>query len=267
MPIVITPIKKKKTPMPKPRPKSLKADKTESLDKKFSAGVSATNKKNMQNVKKKKDGGKLSAAKKKVNDPDYNVMSGRKGNVNQKKAESMGKKGRRAGPIEKGVMGAGLALLTRGKAGTGAALTGAKALGKRIFKTAKDVGSVTIGKSKTQPKKGGEYRVVKPTPPKKRQTISGISKRSTQTGKGIRSTPKPIVSALGVAGSKKKDKTPTPKPRPFAVKPTAPKFKGVDRPKKGMFMKEGSGISGKDMRKAKDSNVKFKSEVIKRKKK
>ena len=109
--------------------------------------------------------------------------------------------------------------------------------------------------------------MVKPTPPKKRQTISGISKRSTQTGKGIRSTPKPIVSALGVAGSKKKDKTPTPKPRPFAVKPTAPKFKGVDRPKKGMFMKEGSGISGKDMRKAKDSNVKFKSEVIKRKKK
>ena len=59
MPIVITPTKKKKTPMPKARPKSLKADKTESLDKKFSAGVSATNKKNMQNVKKKKDGGKL----------------------------------------------------------------------------------------------------------------------------------------------------------------------------------------------------------------
>jgi len=267
MPIVITPIKKKKTPMPKPRPKKdpFRADKTESLNKKFSAGVSATNKKNMQNVRKKKDGGKLSAAKKKVNDPDYNVMSGRKGNVNQKKAESMGKKGRRAGPIEKGVMGAGLALLTRGKAGTGAALTGAKALGKRIFKTAKDVGSVTIGKSKTQPKKGGEYRVVKPTPPKKRQTISGISKRSTQTGKGIRSTPKPIISALGVAGSKKKDKTPTPKPRPSSIKPRQPK--GVDRPKKGMFMKEGSGISGKDMRKAKDSNVRFKSEVIKRKKK
>ena len=55
MPIVISPTKKKKTPMPKARPKSLKADKTESLDKKFSAGVSATNKKNMQNVKKKKD--------------------------------------------------------------------------------------------------------------------------------------------------------------------------------------------------------------------
>ena len=265
MPIVITPTKKKKTPMPKARPKSLNADKTESLNKKFSAGVSAANKKNMQNVKKKKDGGKLSAAKKKVNDPDYNVMSGRKGNVNQKKAESMGKKGRRAGPIEKGVMGAGLALLTRGKFGTGAALTGAKEIGKRAYKAAKDVGSVTIGKSKTQPKKGGEYRFVKPTPPKKRQTISGISKRSTQTGKGIRKTPKPIVSALGVAGSKKKDKTPTPKPRPFAVKPTV--SKGVDRPKKGMFMKEGSGVSGKDMRGAKDSNVRFKSEVIKRKKK
>ena len=58
MPIKIVPIKKK-TPMPKARPKSLKADKTESLNKKFSAGVSATNKKNMQNVKKKADGGKL----------------------------------------------------------------------------------------------------------------------------------------------------------------------------------------------------------------
>jgi hypothetical protein len=31
-------------------------------------------------------------------------------------------------------------------------------------------------------------------------------------------------------------------------------------------MKEGSGVSGKDMRGAKDSNVKFKSKVIKRKK-
>jgi hypothetical protein len=160
-------------------------------------------------------------------------------------------------------MGAGAALLTRGKFGTGATLTGAKALGKKIFKTAKDIGSVTIGKSKTQPKKGGEYRVVKPTPPKKRQTISGISKRSTQTGKGIRSTPKPIVSALGVAGSKKKDNIvkpkniATPKPRPSSIKPK----------KKGMFMKEGSGVSGKDMRNAKDSNVRFKSEVIKRKKK
>ena len=48
-------------PMPKPRPKSLKADKTESLDKDFSARVSATNKKNMQNVKKKKDGGLMEA--------------------------------------------------------------------------------------------------------------------------------------------------------------------------------------------------------------
>ena len=58
MPIKIVPIKKK-TPMPKARPKSLKADKTESLNKKFSAGVSATNKKNMKNVKKKAGGGKL----------------------------------------------------------------------------------------------------------------------------------------------------------------------------------------------------------------
>lgn len=262
MPIKIVPIKKK-TPMPKSRPKSLNADKTESLNKKFSAGVSAANKKNMQNVKRKKDGGKLASAKKKVNDPDYNVMSGRKGNVNQKKAESMGKKGRRAGLVEKGVMGAGLALLTRGRSGTGAALTGAKEIGKKAYKAAKDAGVVAVGKSRTQPKKGGEYRFVKPTPPKKRQTISGISKRSTQTGKGIRKTPKPIVSALGVAGAKKKDNVVkpknvvTPKPRPSSIKPK----------KKGMFMKEGSGVSGKDMRGAKDSNVRFKSEVIKRKKK
>ena len=58
MPIKIVPIKKK-TPMPKARPKSLKADKTESLNKKFSAGVAAANKKAMSNVKKKAGGGKL----------------------------------------------------------------------------------------------------------------------------------------------------------------------------------------------------------------
>jgi hypothetical protein len=44
-------------PKPKLRPKSLKADKTESLDKEFSKNVARTNKKNMDNVKKKKDGG------------------------------------------------------------------------------------------------------------------------------------------------------------------------------------------------------------------
>ena len=37
---------------PKSRPKSLKADKTESLDKEFSKKVAKTNKKNMANVKK-----------------------------------------------------------------------------------------------------------------------------------------------------------------------------------------------------------------------
>ena len=58
MPIKIVPAKKK-TPMPKARPKSLKADKTQSLNKKFSAGVSAANKKAMDNVKKKAGGGKL----------------------------------------------------------------------------------------------------------------------------------------------------------------------------------------------------------------
>jgi len=70
MPIYFEGMDKKKVPTPKPRPKNLKkknkkkdpfrADKTESLDKKFSAGVTATNKKAMDNVKKtnkKKDGG------------------------------------------------------------------------------------------------------------------------------------------------------------------------------------------------------------------
>ena len=69
MPIYFEGMDKKKVPTPKPRPKNLKkknkkkdpfrADKTESLDKKFSAGVTATNKKAMDNVKKtnKKKGG------------------------------------------------------------------------------------------------------------------------------------------------------------------------------------------------------------------
>ena len=57
-----------------------------------------------QLVKAKKSGGKLEAAKKKITDPDYNVMSGRKGNPNQKKAESMRKKGRRAGKVEKAIL-------------------------------------------------------------------------------------------------------------------------------------------------------------------
>jgi len=213
---------------------------------------------NKMPTKKMKKGGKVPMPKPA---PKTNVFTGsRKKDVNQAKAESMGKKGRRAGTIEKGLIGAGLALATRGKAGAGAALTGAKELGKKIFKTAKDVGSVAANKSKTQPKKGGEYRMVGRKPPKK--TISGISKRSTQTGKGIRKTPKPIVSALGVAGAKKKDNVvkpknvATPKLRPSSIKTK----------KKGMFMKEGSGVSGKDMRGAKDSNVKFKSKVIKRKK-
>jgi len=223
-------------------------------------GGSMYMKKTKPAVKRYKKGGKVPMPKPA---PKTNVFTGsRKKDVNQAKAESMGKKGRRAGTIEKGLIGAGLALATRGRAGTGAALTGAKEIGKRAYKAAKDAGVVAVGGSRTQPKKGGEYRMVKPRPPKKRQTISGISKRSTQTGKGIRKTPKPIVSALGVAGAKKKDNVvkpknvATPKPRPSSIKPK----------KKGMFMKEGSGVSGKDMRGAKDSNVKFKSKVIKRKK-
>ena len=53
MPIIITPIKKKKkVPMPKPRPKSLKADKTESLDKEFSKNVAKQNAKAIKEIKK-----------------------------------------------------------------------------------------------------------------------------------------------------------------------------------------------------------------------
>jgi len=61
---------KKKIVMPKPRPKSLNADKTESLNKNFSLNVSKVN-------KMKTGGQALEDAKKKINDPNYNVMSGR----------------------------------------------------------------------------------------------------------------------------------------------------------------------------------------------
>ena len=85
-------------------------------------------------TKKMKNGGKVPMPKPA---PKTNVFTGnRKKDVNQAKAESMSKKGRRAGPVEKGLMGAGLAFLSRGRAGTGAALTGAKEIGKRIVKTA-----------------------------------------------------------------------------------------------------------------------------------
>ena len=213
----------------------------------------------------KKKGGKLEAAKKKITDPDYNVMSGRKGNPNQKKAESMGKKGKRAGKVAKTIIGAATFAVPgmRGK-GTGNIVGGLKSLGKAITKKVKDVGSSTIGTAQTQPKRGGQYRMV-PKKPGKGKTISGISKRSTQTAQGLRSTPKPTLSALGVAGSKPKKKTttPTPKPRPMMTKPK-PRPKSIG--KKKMFMKEGSGISGKDMRKAPDSKVEFQSKVMKRKK-
>ena len=53
MPIKIVPINKKKKKDP------FRADKTESLNKKFSRGVSDANKKAMKNVKKKADGGSL----------------------------------------------------------------------------------------------------------------------------------------------------------------------------------------------------------------
>jgi len=55
MPIIITPTKKKKkVPMPKPRPKKdpFRADKTESLDKKFSKNVAKQNEKAIKEIKK-----------------------------------------------------------------------------------------------------------------------------------------------------------------------------------------------------------------------
>lgn len=68
-------------PKPKLRPKSLKADKTESLDKEFSKNVARTNKMNMDNVKKKKDGGLIGGQKKldknkdgKISGADFAMM-------------------------------------------------------------------------------------------------------------------------------------------------------------------------------------------------
>ena len=61
MPIVITPTKKKKKD-------PLRADKTESLNKKFSKGVSDANKKAMKNVKKKAGGGVIDSYKKRTAD-------------------------------------------------------------------------------------------------------------------------------------------------------------------------------------------------------
>ena len=213
----------------------------------------------MSETNKKKSNEKFKKAVKKQS--KIKGLGGTTTDVNQSKAESMRKKGRRAGPIEKGVLGAAALLATRGKFGKGSLVAGAKEVGKKIFKTTKDVGSVAANKSKTQPVKGGEYRMVARKPPKK-PMLSGISKRSTQTGKGIRSTPKPIISALAVSGAKKKDNVvkpknvPTPRSRPISIKPK----------KKGMFMKESSGLRKDDNKKLKDSKVKFKSEVIKRKK-
>ena len=57
MPIKIVPINKKKKKDP------FRADKTESLNKKFSRGVSDANKKAMKNVKKKADGGAMNIGK------------------------------------------------------------------------------------------------------------------------------------------------------------------------------------------------------------
>jgi len=88
MPIVIvaTEKKKKKVPMPKPRPKNLKkkdpfrADKTKSLNEKFSMETAKANEKAIKEIKKamggletyKKDGGLPPEKKKKKEDPPRN---------------------------------------------------------------------------------------------------------------------------------------------------------------------------------------------------
>ena len=81
MPIVIREIKKKKVPMPKPRPKNLKkkdpfrADKTESLNRKFSMDTAKANEKAIKEIKKAMGGleryeeGGVKKKKKKENPP------------------------------------------------------------------------------------------------------------------------------------------------------------------------------------------------------
>ena len=99
-------------PKPKPRPKSLKADKTESLNKKFSAGVSATNKKNMKNVKKD------------AVPPKFKGFSKLPEKVQQKIDEDLADKYEMGGKVEKYGAGGNVKGGKMGCRGMGAALRG-----------------------------------------------------------------------------------------------------------------------------------------------
>jgi len=263
MPIKITPIKKKKNQskgsggMDIGSPKktttkklggSMYMKKTTPAVKGYKSGGNTTNKEK-SNERFKKAVKKQSKIK---------GLGGTTTDVNQAKAESMRKKGRRAGPIEKGVLGGVLLGATRGKFGKGALVTGAKELAKKVGKTTKDVATSTVKRAKVQPNRGKEYRFVKKEKGKK---ISGISDKSTRIGTGIRKVSKNVAGGTGltlVGGNTPKSKkisTPIPKSRPKNLKTS-----------KKLYMKESSGLLKDDNKKTKDSNVEFETKVIKRKK-
>ena len=213
----------------------------------------------MSETNKKKSNERFKKAVKKQS--KVKGLGGTTTDVNQAKAESMRKEGRRAGSIEKGVLGGILLGATRGKFGKGALVTGAKELGKKlgpIGKKTKDVAISTVKRAKVQPNKGKEYRFVKN---KKGKKISGISDKSTRIGTGIRKVSKNVAGGTGltlVGGNTPKSKkisTPIPKSRPKNLKTS-----------KKLYMKESSGLLKDDNKKTKDSNVEFETKVIKRKK-
>ena len=82
----------------------------------------------MSEINKKKSNERFKKAVKKQS--KIKGLGGTTTDVNQAKAESMRKKGRRASPIEKGVLGGVLLAATRGKFGKGALVSGAKEVGK-----------------------------------------------------------------------------------------------------------------------------------------
>ena len=196
----------------------------------------------MSETNKKKSNERFKKAVKKQS--KIKGLGGTTTDVNQAKAESMRKKGRRAGPIEKGVLGGVLLGATRGKFGKGALVTGAKELAKKVGKTTKDVATSTVKRAKVQPNRGKEYRFVKKGNSKK---ISGISDKSTKIGTGIRKVSKNVAGGTGltlVGGNKPKNL----------------------KTSKKLYMREGSGLKKNDGIRGKDSNVEFTTEVIKRKK-
>ena len=202
---------------------------------------------------------RLKAAIKKQN--ETKGLGGSKTDVNQAIEEKNRKNPRRIKASD--VLTAG-SMLVGGPIGGAALKAGSKIIPK-VIKKVKDVGSSTIGTAKLQPKRGAEYRTKKDKLTG-RNKISGISNNSTNIAKGIRGSVKTGTGAAGLAlvgGNKPKDKVKkkkinvaTPKPRPSSIKPK----------KKEQFMKESSGLRKDDNKKLKDSKVKFKSEVIKRKK-